>query len=571
MTLENNIIYCINPKCDRRENPEDAITCQSCGTKLLVNDRYQLTKPLRELDGDYATDIFLVKDLDSDPENWGTIKVLKVLKHNNNNELVRLFKQESKTLISLNDPGIPIVELDGYFTFSITRPAQQLNCLIMEYIEGINLQEYLKENGAINEDTTIKWLTELVKIVHILHQRKLAHRDIKPSNIILRPNGQLTLIDFGTIREDNRGKTKVGTVGYAAPEQLSGAAILASDFHALGRTFVHLLTGTSPLNIKSNKNNNQLDWHSKIEHRISPKILALIDRLMAEEVSSRPRDTDELIECLNLIDPQKTYIKTSDKRMIRQTIAGLIALGSAFFVVFYTRPIAQSLNFITGNAIDRSFQNVGTDKFREKELRSAEFYFNAALFFNPENQASAYSLGRVCEIVKQDNCAMKKYRQVIQGTNNQATAAAISSLTRLQNIYKQPVDPSLIYKALAILDNQELPSSQDKKDNRIPASLQKNLGWWQLQTNQITEAEKSLKDSIALNGDRPAAYCLLAQVLEVKKQEATALEQWSECADRLTDNSTPEELIWGAIAQQRLITGKPNYKPKSIQPKDFKD
>lgn len=606
------MLYCINPKCTDRENLDNATSCQNCGTQLLVNNRYKLIQPLRELSGDYFTNIFLVEDLGLSPEDWGIKKVLKVLKYNNNDELVRLFKQESRTLMWLKNPGVPTVEPDGYFTINTTRPAQSLHCLVMEFIEGDNLEDLVAKKGAIDETTALDWLTQLVDILQLLHQRNLAHRDIKPSNIILRPNGKLALIDFGAVGlgelgTKKVGDTKVGSIGYAAPEQLNGSTELASDLFSLGRTFVHLLTGKTPLELETYQTTKELEidfltsvktsvdillslvinkmpldiqnpklkkklvWRYAVRGGISNYLGDLIDNLIAYEVKNRLKNTAELQRRLRFT-PQEIAKQKVGRRLFT---TGLLLSGVSIFAIAGT-PImgtfARHLNFVLGSSIDRSLQNIGTDKFLEKEFRSAEFFYKAALYFNPDNQASNYSLGRVCEQTSQINCAMASYRQVIQSNDNiLARAAAISSLTRLQIFYQQPVDPSLISKALAAIQAEDITLDPSKKDLRISASLHKNLGWWQLQSNQLVDAEKSLKTSIELNPDRPAAYCLLAQLLEIKKQLDPALEQWAECNKLVNENSPPEELQWAGIAQQRLTAKDPNYKPSSIQPKDSKN
>lgn len=601
------MLYCINPQCSHRENPDEATDCHNCGTRLLVNNRYQLIRPLRELVGDYFSDIFLVRDLGLNSEDWGTNKVIKVLKYNND-ELVRLFKQESRTLMWLKNPGIPVVEPDGYFTTLIHRPNQILHCLVMEFIEGDNLEELVAKKGKIDEAQALDWLTQLVDILHLLHQRNLAHRDIKPSNLILRPNGQLALIDFGTVglgSLEEWGKTKVGSPGYAAPEQLSGSAVLASDFFALGRTFVYLLTGKIPLelenhqtgkelnldfvtsvkvsvdlvlnflinkislDIQNNRAKKKLAWRYHVRGGISDHLENLIDELMAYEVKDRPRNTAALQRRLRF-SPQEI----AQLRLRQRLVLGCLLISGIGIFAIATNPIggvfARNINFVLGNNIDRYLQNTGTDKFIGKELGSAEFFFKSVLFFNPENQAAKYSLARVCEQTNQINCAMENYRQVIQSTtNNAARAAATSSLTRLQIIYQQPADSNLIYKALAAMQESDLTLKPVEKDTKIPASLHKNLGWRQFQSNQIADAERSLETSIKLNPDRPAAYCLLAMVLESKGQKIDALVQWQECTKRVNDSSSPEELQWASIAQQRQIAANPNYKPKSIPTQRF--
>ena len=136
--------YCINFKCEKRENPENTQFCQSCGTPLLINERYRLLKHLRSLDARTSTEIFEVDDS-------GTRKVMKILKENNP-QLIGMFDREAFTLRLLNHPGIPKVEWDGYFTVSVNSLGnQKLHCLVMEKIEGENLEHWLAKNVYISE------------------------------------------------------------------------------------------------------------------------------------------------------------------------------------------------------------------------------------------------------------------------------------------------------------------------------------------------------------------------------------------------------------------------------------
>jgi len=128
----------------------------------------------------------------------------------------------------------------------------------MEKIEGEDLQNWLGKRGRpISQKLALKWLRTLVEILDKVHQKHFFHRDIKPPNIMLRPSGQLALIDFGTVKEitatymANVNAGQPGTIvyskGYAPTEQENGHTLPQSDFFALGRTFVHLLTGEHPL------------------------------------------------------------------------------------------------------------------------------------------------------------------------------------------------------------------------------------------------------------------------------------------------------------------------------------
>ncbi len=126
--------------------------------------------------------------------------------------------------------------------------------LVMEYIEGKNLEEYIREKGCVAEEQAVRWTMELVDFFIYLHERQnpIIYRDMKPANIIVDGDGKIHLVDFGTAwLPYQEGKTAdgAGTYGYAAPEQISGSlggADERSDIYGLGATLFHMLTGNNP-------------------------------------------------------------------------------------------------------------------------------------------------------------------------------------------------------------------------------------------------------------------------------------------------------------------------------------
>ncbi|MEP0800306.1 protein kinase domain-containing protein [Funiculus sociatus] len=302
--------YCINPDCQNRQNPDSSQYCQACGTKLLVSDRYRLVWPLRELHKSPYVDVFEVDDS-------GIPKVLKILKVNDE-DLLRLFRREAQALIQLRHSGIPKsgipkVDPDGYFTFSPSNSSRELHCLVMEKIQGEDLQQWLKSNKRISEElVALEWLKQLTEVLDGVHQKRLFHRDIKPSNIMLRPNsdlpnGELVLIDFGaarwvtpTVVQGRRDLTGVFTPGYAAPEQLNSRPVPQSDFFALGRTFVHLLTGKHPIELTEDSQTGQLIWRDSAP-QVSEPLANFIDELMALSVQKRPDNTQIILKRINAL------------------------------------------------------------------------------------------------------------------------------------------------------------------------------------------------------------------------------------------------------------------------------
>jgi serine/threonine protein kinase len=235
-----------------------------------------------------------------------TFSVLKVL-INNQPKAVELFQREAEVLKMLDHPGIPKVESNNYFIYFPRATQQQLHCLVMEKIEGIDLYEYWQQRDErpINEDLAVQWLKEIVKILQLIHDQKYFHRDIKPPNIMLRATGNLALIDFGAAREATQtyyfahqqgNVTGVMSAGYTPNEQMNGQAVPQSDFFALGRTFVFLLTGKDPTKMYDPLN-DQLNWRNHAE-QISPRFADLIDQMMARLPSQRPADAREILQRL---------------------------------------------------------------------------------------------------------------------------------------------------------------------------------------------------------------------------------------------------------------------------------
>ncbi len=296
--------YCINPKCPKPADPLNAqnFTCCHCGSQLLLQNRYRVKQLLGE--GGFGKTY--------EVDDRGTLKILKVLLLNDT-KAVALFQQEAQIFSQLLHPGIPRVEADGYFTFFPKDRHQPLHCLVMEKIEGLNLEEWLhqQENQPLSQAQALSWLKQLVEILHQVHQQLYFHRDIKPSNIMLTRDGQLVLIDFGSVREVSHtylvkvsgepDVTGIISPGYTPIEQANGKAVPQSDFFALGRTFVYLLTGKSPNDFLEDPRNGKLLWQHRAP-QVSKAVTDLIDDLMAPFPANRPHNAQMILQRLAAID-----------------------------------------------------------------------------------------------------------------------------------------------------------------------------------------------------------------------------------------------------------------------------
>lgn len=338
--------YCFNPKCPHPDDPLNVNreTCIHCESELLLQGRYRGIKLLGE--GGFAK-TFQVDD-------GGEQKVLKMLL-NNRSTAIRLFQREAKVLQQLDCPGIPKVESDGYLIFSPRNsPDEQWDCLVMEMIEGENLQTWLEYNPPPSEEKAIEWLRQLVEILGYFHQQDYIHRDIKPANIMLQPNGKLALVDFGAVREitetywrDVEGKDVTGIIsrGYTPPEQYDGAAVPQSDFFALGRTFVHLLTGKRPSELTKVPETNKLLWREQAT-QISDWLAALIEDLMASTPAQRPGSVAEIKQYLDrkfAIDWLKLSLVLLVSLVIILRLLGLFEIWElkTFDVMMRSRPAEE--------------------------------------------------------------------------------------------------------------------------------------------------------------------------------------------------------------------------------------
>ncbi|WP_066377504.1 serine/threonine protein kinase [Anabaena sp. CA = ATCC 33047] len=295
---------CINPVCPKPNHPHNEKNrfCQSCGSQLELIGRYRVMRLLSDTNG--FSKVYQVREKD-------TVKVLKVLQANlgSNTKAVELFRQEAVILGKLNHVGIP--KVDEYFQHQ-TRNSLILHCIVQEKIDGLNLEQWLeKQQKPLTPTQAINWLKQLLEILDVVHNQEYFHLNIKPSNIILRPDKQLVLIDFGTAKEiarnyQNRSTTPTMSSGYSAPEQMHEKVTPQSDFFALGRTFTFLLTGKHPLDMYDARH-NLLQWRSSVHH-IPPALLDLIDWLMTPELNQRPAKAQEIWQRLTIIENPNIHL-----------------------------------------------------------------------------------------------------------------------------------------------------------------------------------------------------------------------------------------------------------------------
>lgn len=162
-------------------------------------------------------------------------------------EQIREIRREMELLKALKHPGLP----DIYDYFEEDRHG----FLVMEYVEGVTLKEYLEQQGKPELTQAIVWMKELLDILVYLHEQHPAvvYRDLKPANLIIQEEGHLKLIDLGgaffRCHNQSEERVSIGTPGYSAPEQWNGIqADVSCDIFSFGAVAHELLTGVNPLN-----------------------------------------------------------------------------------------------------------------------------------------------------------------------------------------------------------------------------------------------------------------------------------------------------------------------------------
>ncbi|QLE58120.1 serine/threonine-protein kinase [Nostoc sp. TCL26-01] len=292
--------YCLNPRCPKPENPQDIKFCLSCGSKLLLKERYRAVKPIGQ--GGFGR-TFLAVDEDKPSKPRCVIKQFYPQAQGTNTvqKAVELFNQEAVRLEDLGKhPQIP--ELLAYFTH------EDRQYLVQEFIDGANLAQVLAQRGVFNEAQIRQLLNDLLSVLQFCHSRQVIHRDIKPENIILRNSDKkLVLVDFGAAKSAtstalNQTGTSIGSPEYVAPEQIRGRASFTSDIYSLGATCINLLTGRSPFD-SYEINHDTWVWQQYLKTPFSQELSQIINKMLESIPMRRYQTIEEVLQDLNQHSP----------------------------------------------------------------------------------------------------------------------------------------------------------------------------------------------------------------------------------------------------------------------------
>ena len=261
---------------------------------LLVDERYRVTRRLAR--GGMAT-VYVAQD-----ERLDRPVALKVMHPHlaDSDAFVERFRREARSAARIVHPGVVSVFDQGIVTGQ--------GFLVMELIDGTNLRQLLRAQGAFTIPQALRYTTDTLEALRAAHRVGVIHRDIKPENILVPTDGPAKVTDFGLARaasEVSMSSTgnMLGTVAYIAPEIATTAeADARSDIYSVGIMLYEMLTGAvpwageSPLQIASHHVSDNVPSPSAAQPWIPREIDDLVAALTARESANRPADASDAID-----------------------------------------------------------------------------------------------------------------------------------------------------------------------------------------------------------------------------------------------------------------------------------
>ncbi len=265
--------------------------------------------------------------------------------------------------------------------------------VVMDFIEGTNLGDVLKQEGAQSQEDVIDWGIQLASALDYLHSMNppIIYRDMKPANVMLRPEGGVKLIDFGTAKEytieNNADTTALGTRGYAAPEQFGDAqgrgiykTDARTDIYNLGATLYHMVTGMNPC---------EPPYEIKPIRQWIPSLSTGLEQIILKCTQPNPNDRyqscSELLYALeHYTELDDSYKKANKKKVILFAVCAGLSIASAITAIIGYNGMRRQEKENYAAYIEQ-----GNDlKVQQRYLEAGEAYKKA--FDLKDDEADAY-------------------------------------------------------------------------------------------------------------------------------------------------------------------------------------
>lgn len=289
----------------------------------VIDGKYEILKKIGE---GGMSKVYLAMDKRLNKQ-WAVKEIEKRAKDKNNDVVIQSSIAEANMMKKLDHPSLPrIVDIidNGSVIY-----------VIMDYIEGEPLSKILDQYGAQPQDIVIEWAKQLCEVLNYLHTRTPAiiYRDMKPANVMLKPDGNIKLIDFGIAREYKEQSladtVSLGTKGYAAPEQFGGKGQTdpRTDVYCLGVTIYHLVTGQNPC---------EPPYELYPIRHWNPALSGGLERIIQKCTQLNPDDRyqscAELLYALNHYEKVDDVYKKNQKKKLRSFIL-VTSLAVLFAVI----------------------------------------------------------------------------------------------------------------------------------------------------------------------------------------------------------------------------------------------
>ena len=341
------------------------------------------------------------------------------------------FRQEAASAANLQSPYIVSIYdwgLDGETYY-----------IVMEFLRGTDLKTAIKERGAINQRKAAEIGSQVAQALSVAHAGGIIHRDIKPQNIMIQPDGNIKVMDFGIARAGDAGlsqtATVLGTAHYVSPEQAQGKELTgASDIYSLGVVLYEATTGKLPFDGQDAvsvavKQVNELPAPpSTINPNIDPALEAIIMKAMEKDPERRFKDASEMRHILNDYLAGRPVNLGDDISGLKTQVMGGVAPVNGTAVM---NPVGGANGDAGRTTVNKSYAADANDEGKKKSKRNVVIGVVVALLAVIGIVAAAMALGGNQEMVNVPDVSNKPIAEA--RSELQAAGFTIGTETEVYN------------------------------------------------------------------------------------------------------------------------------------------